>query len=61
MTNAQLDEFEGFIVRQDEEGSLRWLEQHFPHYKQVVADQLELLKAEIKDVADQILAEAGAA
>lgn len=61
MTNAQLDEFEGFIVEEDEDGALRWLEQHFPDYKQVVADQLEMLKAEIKDVADQIVAESAEA
>ena len=56
MTNEQLDEFEGFIDRNDEAGALRWLETNFPNYKQVVADELETLKAEIKAAAPQILA-----
>lgn len=59
MTDAQLDEFEAFINKQDEEGALKWLETNFPGYKQVVADELEKLKAEIKASAPQILAESG--
>lgn len=56
MTDAQLDEFEGFIDRNDEEGALHWLETNFPDYKQVVADELEKLKTEIKAQAPQIVA-----
>jgi predicted RNA-binding Zn ribbon-like protein len=56
MTDAQLDEFESFINKQDEEGALKWLETNFPNYKQVVADELEKLKAEISAAAPQILA-----
>jgi predicted RNA-binding Zn ribbon-like protein len=56
MSNDQLDEFEGFIDRQDEAGALKWLETNFPNYKQVVADELEALKVEIKASAAQILA-----
>jgi predicted RNA-binding Zn ribbon-like protein len=56
MTNEQLDEFEQFIEKNDEAGALRWLETNFPNYKQVVADELEALKAEIKQAAPQILA-----
>lgn len=56
MTNEQLDEFEGFIDRNDEAGALKWLESNFPNYKQVVADELETLKNEIKQAAPQILA-----
>lgn len=55
MTDAQLDEFEGFIDRNDEAGALKWLETNFPNYKQVVADELERLKAEIKSQAPAIL------
>ena len=55
MTDAQLDEFEGFIDRNDEEGALRWLETNFPDYKQVVADELEKLKGEIKEQAPAIV------
>jgi predicted RNA-binding Zn ribbon-like protein len=56
MTDAQLDEFEGFIDRKDDAGALKWLESNFPHYKQVVAEELEKLKAEISSSAEQILA-----
>lgn len=56
MSNEQLDEFESFIDKNDEAGALKWLETNFPGYKQVVADELEVLKAEIKKTAPQILA-----
>jgi predicted RNA-binding Zn ribbon-like protein len=56
MSNEQLDEFEGFIDRNDEAGALKWLETNFPNYKQVVADELEKLKVEIKASAAQIVA-----
>ncbi len=55
MSNEQMDEFEGFINKEDEAGALKWLEANFPNYKQVVADQLEQLKAEIKASAPAIL------
>lgn len=55
MSDAQLDEFEGFIDRNDEAGALKWLETNFPSYKQVVADELEKLKSEIRSQAPAIL------
>jgi len=55
MSDAQLDEFEGFIDRNDEPGALKWLETNFPDYKQVVADELEKLKDEIKQQAPAIM------
>lgn len=55
MTDAQLDEFEAFIDKNDEAGALNWLETNFPEYKKVVADQLEKLKNEIKAQAPAIL------
>ena len=55
MSDAQLDEFEGFIDRNDEAGALKWLETNFPDYKKVVADELEKLKGEIKAQAPQIV------
>lgn len=58
MTNEQLDEFESYIDKNDEPGALKWLETNFPSYKQVVADELEKLKGEIKASADQIVAAA---
>ncbi len=56
MSDAQLDEFEGFIDRNDEAGALRWLETNFPDYKQVVASELDNLKNEIKAQAPAIVA-----
>ncbi|HKU18327.1 MAG TPA: DUF5663 domain-containing protein [Candidatus Saccharimonadales bacterium] len=56
MSDAQLSEFEQFIERNDEAGALQWLETNFPNYKDVVASQFEALKAEIRQVAPQILA-----
>ncbi len=55
MTDAQLDEFEALINNQDEAGALKWLETNFPNYKEVVADELEKLKAEVTVSAPQIL------
>ncbi|OGL35428.1 hypothetical protein A3F65_01630 [Candidatus Saccharibacteria bacterium RIFCSPHIGHO2_12_FULL_47_16b] len=55
MSDAQLDEFEGFIDRNDEAGALKWLETNFPNYKDVVASELDKLKGEIKDQAPQIM------
>jgi hypothetical protein len=56
MSDAQLTEFEQFIDRNDEAGALKWLETNFPNYKDVVASEFERLKAEIGQVAPQILA-----
>ena len=56
MTDAQLDEFEGLIDQKNDTASLQWLERNFPNYKQVVAEELEKLKAEVKASAPQILA-----
>jgi len=58
MTDEQLSEFETFIDSNDEAGALKWLESNFPNYKQVVADELEKLKLEVKAAAPQILASA---
>jgi hypothetical protein len=56
MTDEQLDEFEGFIDRNDEAGALKWLESNFPNYKDVVGNELAGLKEEIKASAAQIVA-----
>lgn len=61
MSDEQLKEFEAFIDRNDETGALNWLETNFPNYKQVVADELERLKGEIKQVAPQLIQTAAAA
>jgi hypothetical protein len=56
MSDAQLKEFEQFINNKDDAGALRWLETNFPDYKQVVALELDGLKAELKRDADKIIA-----
>lgn len=61
MSDEQLDEFESFINQNDEAGALKWLETNFPNYKDVVAEELDKLKQEIKEAAPQILAESAAA
>ncbi len=67
MTEEQLDEFERLMptetdnqeaIQQKEQSALKWLEGNFPTYKDVVADELKKLMAEIKQVAPQILADA---
>ncbi len=58
MSNEQLDEFEAYINKNDEAGALKWLETNFPNYKQVVAEELEKLKSEIRQVAPQIVQQA---
>lgn len=60
MTDQQLDEFEAFINKDDQDGALRWLETNFPNYKDVVAEELDSLKNEIRQVSPQIVASAGA-
>jgi hypothetical protein len=60
MSDAQLNEFEEFINRNDEAGALQWLEANFPNYKDVVASEFEKLKLEVKQVAPQIVASAAA-
>jgi hypothetical protein len=59
MSDAQLNEFEDFINRNDEAGALRWLETNFPNYKEVVAAEFEKLKLEIKQVAPHIVSQNG--
>jgi hypothetical protein len=64
MSNEQLDEFEQLMPTQSdsqdarvqkEQAALKWLEANFPNYKQVVADELNRLKEEVKQAAPQII------
>src|SRR5471030_1715438 len=57
MTNEQLDEFEQYVNAQDDAGAFKWLETNFPNYKDVVNDEFEKLKAEVGQVAPQILSQ----
>ena len=67
MTDEQLDEFERLMpteldnpitIQEKEKSALKWLEGNFPTYKDVVADELKKLLAEIRQVAPQILTDA---
>lgn len=55
MSDEQLNEFEAFVDSNDEEGALKWLESNFPNYKDVVAQELEKLKEELKNNKETIL------
>jgi len=56
MSEQQMAEFEQFIASNDEQGAFHWLEGNFPNYKEVVAEEFEKLKTEIKPMASQIVA-----
>jgi len=67
MSDQQLDEFEQLmpvqgdsveVQKQKETAALHWLETNFPNYKDVVGQELEKLKGEIRQAAPQILAAA---
>ncbi|MEX2014781.1 MAG: DUF5663 domain-containing protein, partial [Candidatus Saccharimonadales bacterium] len=45
------------INKNDQKGALTWLEGNFPNYKDVVAEELNKLKKEIKESAPKILEE----
>jgi hypothetical protein len=55
MTDEQLDEFEKLAEANDEAASLKWLETNAPNYKDVVMEELNKLKDEVKITAPQIL------
>ena len=58
MTDQQLDEFERFIDTggdANQAQALQWLETNLPNYKEVVNQVFEELKAEIKQMAPQIM------
>jgi hypothetical protein len=56
MSDQQMTEFEQFINSNDEQGAFHWLEGNFPNYKEVVAEEFEKLKGEIRPLAGQIVA-----
>lgn len=56
MSNEQLDEFEKFVDANDDKGAFQWLESNFPNYKDVVNQEFEKLKGEIRQYAPQMLA-----
>src|SRR3954469_8305026 len=56
MSNEQLDEFEQYFEAKDDAGAFKWLETNFPNYKEIVQQEFDKLKAEVKQTAPQILA-----
>lgn len=55
MSKDQMTEFEQFLNNRDQQGARSWLESNLPNYKQVVHDELDNLKHEIKTNASQII------
>jgi len=55
MTDTQMDEFEVYIDSNDEQGAFEWLAENFPDYKDVVQEEFENLKEEVRSLAPQIL------
>ncbi len=56
LNEDQLDEFEAIMDERDDEGALRWLEANVPDYRDVVREEFEKLKLEVRSQAPQILA-----
>lgn len=56
MTNQQLDEFEQYFEAKDDAGAFKWLETNFPNYKDIVQQEFDKLKEEVRQAAPQILA-----
>lgn len=55
MTNTQLDEFEKYFEAKDDTGAFKWLETNFPNYKEIVQEEFDKLKEEIRQSAPGIL------
>jgi len=65
MNKEQLSDFDSLMPReadtpderkQKEQQALKWLEGSFPNYRQIVGEELENLKTEIKQSAPAIIA-----
>lgn len=55
LTDEQLDEFEQLIDADKQEEALKWLQNNYPGYKQVVQAQLKQLTDELQQNKEQIL------
>ncbi len=56
MSNEQLDEFEKYFQAKDDNGAFNWLETNFPSYKEIVQDEFDKLKEEVRLSAPTIMA-----
>lgn len=55
MSEEQKEEFDtNYIQQADEKGAMAWLEKNFPDYPEVVKEELQKLKEELKQQADTI-------
>lgn len=55
MSNEQLEEFEKYFESKDDAGAFKWLETNFPNYKEIVQEEFNKLKDEVRQSAPQIL------
>lgn len=55
LTDEQIDEFEKLVDNPDQSVALTWLQANYPGYKDVVKNELDKLKQELKTNADAIL------
>ena len=55
MSNEQLEEFEKYFEAKDDTGAFRWLETNFPNYKDIVQEEFNKLKEEVRLSAPQII------
>lgn len=55
MTDAQLEEFEGYFEAKDDAGAFAWLASNFPNYKNIVQSCYDELSAEAATDATKVL------
>ncbi len=55
MSDQQLQDFERLMDAKDEAGAFQWLQTNVPNYKEVVKQELDILKEEVRNSAPQIL------
>lgn len=55
MTEEQKEEFDtNYVQQEDESGAMKWLEKNFPNYPDIVKEELENLKQELKEQSGTI-------
>ncbi len=55
MSQEQLDEFEKYFEAKDDSGAFKWLETNFPNYKDIVQEEFDKLKNEVKTSVPEII------
>jgi hypothetical protein len=54
-TKEQLEEFTEVSSQGDEDKTMAWLEQSFPGFQKIVAEELDEIKGELADMAQEVL------